>query len=684
MAHNIVMSTSDLTSVSSPEASVVSYDMSRRNSEESSSASAVSSRLSNSSNGPCQRPHQDGSNTTTGILTSLSNETENVGGAGGSSDDDDEEEDNLEVMYTRCRRMSSFRIVRTSSIVNLTAGASGATGMVIPSLGINTNNNNPALTHFMHAPSRFQTHDTILENERRPSRNLMVPTDTLNDRLSRNCPVPTDDLFDDPLSTPPVAASTPSQESLPPWTPTSGENVVAELKSLVAELSTEGNVDFTIDVVLGAMKDHQNFPQVQLFCMHMIWDLAQRSNQHRTSLMNTSAPDDILLSMKQNMEDCEIQEQACQVLSSLSFDKHNRATLVRAGAPARLIKCLVDHQGNQSLVEAAIHCLRTLSPDSEFRQSIRVVQGVMHVCHAMKAHRSVVRIQRDGCSFLSNSAVDLDNYQVAQATDAEFEAIFLAMTIHTTEPSVMTKACFSLKNYTYDENNVRKLCQANNIVEILERIACQGTHPNCRADAATILKRVETCKLEDDALDDQIVASLKESIDGELEASKAFEVVFAVMNECHESTKIMTAVLQSLVTLSIESPIHIDMISNDVLNDMMVKLTKMVDCAQVVINGCDLLAKMASDDNLRCRTAIIQAGACKTIVRASRWHLHNVAVQRAVTCVLRLLSEEFEGWFEMQQPDGNPLGEILEAHPDEPLIKQNGADIMANLLAYGT
>jgi hypothetical protein len=216
------------------------------------------------------------------------------------------------------------------------------------------------------------------------------------------------------------------------------------------------------------MKDHQQFPQVQLYCMQIMWDLAQKSNQHITSVMNTSAPDDILLCMKHNMDNSEIQEQGCQILTCLSFDKHNRAIIVRAGAPARLVKCLVGHRNNQSLVEVAIHCLRTLSPDPEFRQSVGVVQGVMHVCHAMTVHQSVVRIQRDGCSFLSNSAVDLDNYQVAQATDAEFEAIFLAMTTHTAEPSVMVKACFALKNYTYDETNVRKLCQANTIVEILK------------------------------------------------------------------------------------------------------------------------------------------------------------------------------------------------------------------------
>jgi predicted transcriptional regulator len=179
----------------------------------------------------------------------------------------------------------------------------------------------------------------------------------------------------------------------------------------------------------------------------------------------------------------------------------------------------------------------------------------------------------------------------------------------------------------------------------------------------TILKRVETCKLENDALEDQIVASLKESIASELEARKAFEVILAVMNECHESTKITTAVFQCLVTLSIESPIHRDLISKDVLNSVIVKLTKMVDSAPLIIHGCDFLARMASDDNVRCRTAIIQAGACKAIVGASRRHLHNAAVQRAITCVLRLLSEEFDCWFELQQPDANPLREILRSPP---------------------
>jgi hypothetical protein len=183
-------------------------------------------------------------------VTARSNETKDMRGTdtNDSSDDDDdddeEEDDNLEVMFTRCRRMSSFRIVRTSSIRNLTAGELADNGMLIPAFGNHNdnNNNNPALTRFMRATSGFGIQETTVDNEQRPSRNLILPTDTLNDRLSRNCPISTDDIVGKSWSNHPDASLPPTQQELIPSLThtTSGDHVVAELKSLVGRTFRRG------------------------------------------------------------------------------------------------------------------------------------------------------------------------------------------------------------------------------------------------------------------------------------------------------------------------------------------------------------------------------------------------------------------------------------------------------------
>lgn len=559
------------------------------------------------------------------------------------TEESSEDEDNMEIMFDRCRRTSSGRLTRQSSIASI---------MPPPS------DNSPLFNRFHRNSRARETNDSG-----RSSRNFIVPS---NDS-------------DDPFLIPPEERSTTPTQSPPP-TPTNDAAIESELATLIKDVASVGDADITTDILIFAMRDHRDSVLVQLFCLGTIWDLCKDSDHYKSSIISTSAPDDILLCMKQHMNNAVIQERACGAMWSMSGTQRNRTIITRAGAPARLVKCVVDHLENEHVIRTAVGCLRTLSPESEARESLRALQGAKHVCDAMAAHRSVASIQRDGCAFLSNSAVDLDKQQVALCHGYEFRAIVEAMAAHMNDPSVMSGACFSLKNITYEECNLRKLCRQDNVVNLLENASQYAESADCRRDASIVLERVQNCKTEDDNLENHIVTSMTEdSANGN---AGAVESVLEVMREHEWSTKVTAAAFHCLATFANEGPQHRNQISDQVLKKSVFKMTKMVGSGPVIINACELLEIMARD-NSSCRVAIIEAGACKTIVEATRKHLEDVNVQIAATGVLKALSKEFECWFELQQSGGdNPITEILAAHPDALLVQQNGSDIMTNFSVY--
>ena len=295
-------------------------------------------------------------------------------------------------------------------------------------------------------------------------------------------------------------------------TPVNEQAIVHDLHSLISDfLVNDDNFDVVIDILQEAMRGHPELPRVQRFYLSTIWDLGKGNARFRANVMATSTPDDILLCMKHNLDNASIQEQACGALWALAVDQDSRAIIVQAGAMPRVITSIANHRSHENVVRAAMGCIRTLSPEPEARVSIGILDGIKHVCAAMRMHRSVVSIQGDGCAFLSNAAVDLDKQLVALATDEEIEVIVEALAAHRTDPMVTTDACFALKNYTYDERNLRKLMKVPNIVPLLEDVAVFERKIGSRPHAGSLLEHFEACAGEDAALGDQVVKSLEDS-----------------------------------------------------------------------------------------------------------------------------------------------------------------------------
>jgi hypothetical protein len=402
-------------------------------------------------------------------------------------DNPDQAEDNIERLYRHLHNLSQSRPLRQpsrESRVLVTEGGSDPVLINIMNLVRHASRN--------HANTSSSNKMTMTSNSSSPSAETSQLQETSSYRSllgtsGGGCPL-----------SPPTRVMTPTSIIQPSPSPSSlGEDPpamdVSELEILLANLSAAGNVDTICDSLVGTMRLNCKIVAIQLFCFRTIRNLCRDRHEYRASLIETSAPEDILLSMQTHIDNAEIQELGCEALWSLSMNHHNRFIVIRAGAIARNVKTVKEYRENQEVIQSAFACLRILSPEPKVRECMGVLDGIRHVCEAMSTHLAVVCIQRDGCVILSNTAVDLDEQQVAIASTSELEVIIKALVVHKSNSSVVSVALLALKNYAYDSRNSRTLLTIDSAVTSIQDAchSCEDTY--LRRDASIVLDRALNC-----------------------------------------------------------------------------------------------------------------------------------------------------------------------------------------------
>jgi hypothetical protein len=153
------------------------------------------------------------------------------------------------------------------------------------------------------------------------------------------------------------------------------------------------------------------------------------------------------------------------------------------------------------------------------------------------------------------------------------------------------------------------------------------------------------------------------------------------MRDYDWSATVTAGAFQCLASLANLKASHRRQITDRVLQDVIARMTNMVGNIPVQVNGCEVLQIMAKNEESS-RFIMIEGGACKAVIEASKKHLQDVSIQVATTGVLKELSSAFECWFELQKEGGDPIGDILAAHPDSSAVQQNASKIQANFSAY--
>jgi hypothetical protein len=624
------------------------------------------------------------------------------------------EEDDLEQMFTRYRHFDQPPLVITPSERSHTSSDASRESalsnrnmqahLITSSDRSNASSNSRDSALSNRNMPYYMEHDAIVEPVVVSSPSSNPPVRDMTNRVQQHelfhptCAVnfPQDGTLRNIVPPAPVSGASSrgadEQMSLPPFVAavSNGEGgtgdhqideIIHGLSILVTDMmAAGGGSGFLVEVVLLSMREHARQERVQIYCLQAICDICKDDNQDNATIMSSGAPEDIVRAMKDFPVSSVVQEKGTSAIWSLGVSTNNRIILVRAGACERIVKAMENYSWHESLVRTAIGALRTLSPEIEAREAFKPLQASKHTARAMELNRSSVSIQRDGCAFVSNCAVNIERQYVAVVPFEELDAVVQAMASHREELSVMSSACFALKNYTYEEKNCRALRQCKGIEELMDHAFNFERSATCPLDASDAMERMQLSRAADDAIEDHAQTSLFSTVDSQGVTAQTSRTIVEFMHTYDWSPKLVSAGIQCL-RLCTEHVSQKNRIleAKGVIRDIVRFIEKYERNADVVEKGCRLLALLGSDE-ARTQTALIEAGACNVIFCALTRHLDDQQVVVAALTALAPLSSNFDCWSETGgQSKVQMVADAIAAHPTCENLQMIGAAVMSYL-----
>ena len=455
---------------------------------------------------------------------------------------------------------------------------------------------------------------------------------------------------------------------------------IDELSILIRDMiSAGGGADVVAEIILDSMRRYTSHEEIQAYCLRAIWDICKDDEQQKEAIMSAGASEDIIKAMR-NFSDSEtVLEKGCGALWSLGVNANNRIVLVRAGACERIVASIGLFVHVESLVRTAIGALRTLSPELEAREAFKSLGASKVTAKAMGKHLSCVSIQRDGCAFLSNCAVNIEKQIVAIVPFEELNAIVQAMANHREEVSVMQGACFALKNFTYEEKNCRTLRLCDEIDELMAHASLFGQSPTCPDDAGAILERMQMSRAADESIEDQAHLALVALVESQA-GNPPVQRVVEFMRSYEWSPRLIAAGLQGLRQICSNHRAQVATMSeNSIIKDVMNLLREQTRDTEVAVEACEFISFFAKD-SMKSLNSFMEAGACTMIFDLLARHMSNERVAKEALDSLKPFASRFEFWFGEDFEDRQEiLKNVLSAHPHVDAVQVNGVAIMSCL-----
>jgi len=438
------------------------------------------------------------------------------------------------------------------------------------------------------------------------------------------------------------------------------------------------------------MQKNPDAVEVQIYTISKIWELCKNRKENKTAVISSTAPDDILLAMKNHMNSADLQGKSCGALWSLSVDENHRKVLIKAGTVLRLIQALLKYEKDENVARTALGALRTLSTESEVKQQLQPLEGKSLVIKAMSAHQHVASMQRDGIAFLSNSAVDVENRIVSVAGENEIKAILQAMSEHKDNIGVMAPACFALKNYAFDENNVRALCKmGGNVFAILQHVVNSTLDLSCRQDAEIVLDTLQKYTIEEGLMVDAEPSTDNYPAATAAPAARILDEnsIPGLVSGLHDNGGSVDSIqenFKALLTLSQQSSLlRNKIIARGAVGSILSNLILHKASCLCQSNGAELLHCLC-DENDYARRTLIEAGGCVAIVASIEQHKGHPPCLRNLFRVLNILSKEFECWFELEQNGKIAVIQDTLVTQSDSILQEEGNAIVTNFLMHGT
>jgi hypothetical protein len=486
------------------------------------------------------------------------------------------------------------------------------------------------------------------------------------------------------VATMPTAALHQAQALLEDETETA--RIIEHAEALVHDVLTNPDADpvFLVEIILGPMREYPTRVRVQEYGAGAIWDICKDENQNKEFCMAAGAPQDIIRAMERFPESLDLQDKGCGAIWSLGANSDNRVVLVRQGACERIVKALEIFAEVESFVQTAIGSLRTLSPELEAREAFKLLDASAVTARAMGLHRSSVSIQRDGCAFLSNCAVDIEKQVVAVVPLEELDAVVKAMQFHREEVAVMAGGCFALKNYTYEQANRRTLRLCDDIEELFAHAASFERSAACRTDAAELLERMQLSRVADESMESHALLQLRTSMSASGEPMQKLRTITEFIRGNDWSPRLLSSAAAFLRELVSEDDGIVDeLLKSGCLKDVIRYIMRHGRDVELMEEGCRLLATIAdgSETNEDRQNDLIEAGQATAIFTILETHLDNRQMVGMALAALNPLSNNFYCWCEAEGEGQKRIDIVRNAvarHPDCDTVGMNGVGVISS------
>lgn len=453
-------------------------------------------------------------------------------------------------------------------------------------------------------------------------------------------------------------------------------NIIDGLNALVQGLADCGSPELLADILMGALREHKEVASVQAHCLGVIRELCKDSQVNRSAMMTAGISEDVVRALKSNTQDPVVLEHGCSIIWSLGVDNAYRISLIRAGACSPIVKAMKNFVATEPLVRNAIGALRTLSPESEARDMFGSIGASKVVSEAMKIHRGSMVIQRDGCAFLSNCAVNIEKQIVTVVPFEELDAIVQALVHHRQESSVVQGACFALKNYTHEERNCRTLRKCQEVEALILHVVQFARDPISADDASHILERMQVCRIMDESLEEEACSSLQRIMDSQDNTLKTPRSILDFMRNYDWSARVTAFSLQVLQQVVASPEGSSDLFSNSLHQQVIPYCQTFSSNEDVCRASCRFLVSAANSASHQ--QLLVDAGACQVVFNSlSVGRSDDTIVWNALKALELLLSAK--GCYEKFMENMGLVTEVVATHGTNEPIQVLGSSIFSIL-----
>lgn len=243
-----------------------------------------------------------------------------------------------------------------------------------------------------------------------------------------------------------------------------------------------------IDVVLNAMKNHNDNANIQKHGCHALCNLSYDDDENKNIIQVRDGIHIIIDAMKNHANIADVQENGCAVLCNLSFDHTvNQGTILSLGGIHAIVDAMKNHINTASVQEFGCEALVNFELNT-----IMIPNLLMVIIDAMKTYTHVAPIQENGCEALLKLTYNNIQNEIKIRSLGGVEIILDAMKNHTNDADVQENACTILHYLTCENTAAREqllsLGGKNTIMKAMKNHASIAVIQTC---GKNLLRRFE-------------------------------------------------------------------------------------------------------------------------------------------------------------------------------------------------